>query len=76
MKKWLENTTAELSKAESSKHQFIAAMSIACCVVECNISQSLKIKDFVIPLLKMLNIQPDIKGRVAFLNDVTSLSFQ
>ena len=75
MKGWLEGKVAELSEVPSSEHQFLAALSIACCVVECKISQNLKIK-FVVSLLKMLNIQPDIKGRVAFLNDVTSHSFK
>ena len=73
---WLEETVAELSKVPRSQDQFIAAISIACCIVECQLPYNLKMKPFVVPLLKMLNIQPDIKERVEFLKDVVSRDFR
>ena len=77
MKGWLEAAVARLSDAPRSQHQFISAMAIACCVVECQIVQNLKMWDFVVPLLKMLSLQPDnIMERVSFLKDTTSPDFR
>jgi hypothetical protein len=69
MKTWLEEATVGVASAEQTLHHFASAMLIVCCVQECHISQSLKIKDFVIPLLRMLSLQYDIKQRVAYLMD-------
>ena len=76
MKGWLEAAVGRLPDAPRS-HQFIAAMAIACCVVECQIVQNLKMGDFVVPLLKMLSLQPDnIMERVSYLKATISPDFR
>ena len=70
MKGWLEEMVAKLVEAPRSHHQFISAMAVACCIVKCHIPHSLKMKNFVIPLLNMLNLQPDIRERAMYLKDI------
>ena len=70
MKGLLEEITSKLERDDAPVHQFVSALLITCCIEECHIHCSLKIKEFVIPLLRMLNIKSDIKQKVAFLMDI------
>ena len=76
MKKWLEEIVSKLLEIQAPQHQFTSAICLACCVVECQISHTLKGKDFVVPLLGMLQLQPDIREKVSYLRDITSAMFQ
>lgn len=77
MKKWLEEAVDKLLEVREPQHRVVSATCIACCVVVCQISYSLKIKDFVVPLLQMLKLDPtDIKEKVSYLRDITSPDFQ
>ena len=76
MKEWLEAMVSELSNVQSSLSKFISAVSLACCVVECPIQQNLKMEKFVIPLLRLLNPQPDIRRRIHVLMEITSTALR
>ena len=76
MKEWLELVVSKLINVENSLEKFISAICIACCVVLCPIKHSLKMDKFVIPLLRMLNPQPNIKQRIQMLMDITSPEFR
>lgn len=77
MKQWLERAVEKLLEMQEPQHCFISATCIACCVVVCEISLHLKIKDFVVPLLQMLKLDPaDIKENVSHLRDITSPGFK
>lgn len=70
---------AELQNVESLMCQFVSSVCIACCVLECQVS-NLKFSDFVSPLLKMLRVQPNVESKVcleiSYLMDVTEWSFR
>ena len=77
MKNWLEAIVAELKNIKNGLRQFITSTCIACIITECKIHYNLKIVDFVVPLLRML--QPDVKSGVCtdvyYLRDVASRNF-
>lgn len=73
----MEEIVAELQNVDSSKHQFISSVCIACFTEECHVS--FKAADLY-PLLKMLCVQPNLESKicpnVSYLMDVTEKSFR
>lgn len=76
MKRWLEEAVGKLLEVQEHQRCFISATCIACCVIVCRLPYSLKIKDFVFLLLRMLKLDPaDVKVYVSHLRDITSPDF-
>ena len=65
MKDWLESIVVSLQEdcAENPKKQLVSAVCIAYCFFHSIISVRPKIDKFVVPLLKMLCIKPDLTNQ-------------
>ena len=63
MKDWLEGIVTAILRVQSSEKQFVTATCVACCLKQCKITFSLKKREFLIPLLQMLQIQPVSESR-------------
>lgn len=65
MKTWLESIVASLQEegAESPEKLLVSAVCVAYCFLRSIPSAQLKIEKFVIPLLKMLSIKPDLANQ-------------
>jgi len=66
MKAWLESIVVSLQEelAENPEKQLVSAVCVAYCFFQ-NLSRAMpKIDKFVVPLLKMLSIKPDLANRL------------
>ena len=64
MKEWLEGIVVKLHHVRNAQRQFISATCVVCCLHLCHINYSLKKKDYLFPLLKMLHVQPVTESRM------------
>lgn len=62
MNEWLENVVMKLHRVKTLQRQFISAICVACCLHLCQVDSRLK-KDYLFPLLRMLQVQPDRESR-------------
>ena len=61
-KNWLEEVVKLLQGVDNTKHKFVSSVCVACCTMDCHVSQ-LKQEEFVYPLLEMLHIQPNLESQ-------------
>lgn len=66
MKAWLESIVATLQKelTGNPEIQLVSAVCVACCLYNCIPSAHLKIDKFVVPLMRMLYIKPDLENEL------------
>ena len=63
MKEWLEEIIIKLHRVKTLQHQFFSAICVACCLQLCHVNSRLKKKEFLFPLLRMLQVQSDAESR-------------
>jgi hypothetical protein len=76
MKKWLEAAVSKLHDLQPSLRQFVSAVTVACCVLKCNIPPGLSMRRFISPLLEMLRLQPGTSERISFLKEDIPCDFR